>query len=115
MTPQRRTEMVAQIVPFLGAFLAELLRAINLSQMPGPPESEVIEDDEHDEQALLQNTQYQLSVPEARSAKNALEDDTRSLMQAFDPSIPFGSKLSQLQAHFEQLRCHTMCSSGQSP
>ena len=34
MSPARQTAMVAQIVPFLGAFLAEILRAINLAQQP---------------------------------------------------------------------------------
>ena len=51
MSQSRRTAMIAQVLPFLCAFLAELLRAINLSQLPAPDTAEIVEDDD---EALLQ-------------------------------------------------------------
>ena len=119
MTPVRRSEMVvAQIVPFLGVLLAEILRAINLAQLPAPPEAEVIEDEEYDEHALLQGPSVQLAgrqecaapmtVDEAADFLAQEDEDVYSLMQEFDASIPFGSKLSQLQAHlnsFDATQC----------
>ena len=100
MSPNRRAAMVAQIVPFLGAFLAELLRAINLAQLPAVPgegETDIIEDDEN---ALLQAPLLYL--------ENVDHDDGVVLMQNSDPRIPFGSKLSQLQAYlngFDATQC----------
>ena len=106
MAPRRRTEMVAQIVPFLGAFLAELLRAINLSQLPQRTEPETIEDDDT---ALMQNT-----VRVRRPTASVEDVELVHLMQKFDPAVPFGSKLCQLQGHLNgfdkeqcgQVACH---------
>ena len=106
MSPARRTAMVAQIVPFLGAFLAEILRAINLAQQPHPEEPELIEEDDT---ALLQVEAF---VNEGTEVME--EDEVISYMQKFDPTIPFGSKLCQLQGHLNgfdkeqcaQVACH---------
>ena len=59
VSPGRRAAMVAQIVPFLGAFLAELLRAINLAQMPAPAETETIEDEDSVLMQVLQPQGFQ--------------------------------------------------------
>ena len=104
MSPNRRTAMVAQFVPFLGALMAEVLRAINLAQLPAMEEveieAEVLDDD--DEAALYQLMGIQVNNKEVIKQTN--EDqaaDEVGLMQHFDASIPFGSKLSQLQGHLE--------------
>ena len=106
MSPGRRTAMIAQVLPFLGAFLAELLRAINLSQLPAPDTAELVEDDE---EVLIQ-----MGVQRAKKddgVGNAVDNqagDETSVMQKFDASIPFGSKLSQLQGHLNGFD-HTQC------
>ena len=100
MEPARRTEMISQLVAFLGVFLAELLRAINLSQLP-PDEAEIIDDDG----TVLTQTRIERRGPE--------EGDQHSLVQKFDPRIPFGSKLAQLQAHlngFDETQCMQVAS-----
>ena len=106
MTPRRRAEMIAQVLRFLGAFLAELLRAINLSQLPAPDAPELIEDDE---EAMIQvSMQQEDNKAEMSRASCAQTGDEASLMQKFDASIPFGSKLSQRQGHlngFDQTQC----------
>ena len=99
MAPRRRTEMVARF-PFLGAFLAELLRAINLSQLPQRTELETIEDDDT---ALMQNT-----VRVRRPTASVEDVELVHLMQKFDPAVPFGSKLCQLQGRlngFDKKQC----------
>ena len=52
MEPRRRTDMIAQLLPFLGCFLAEILRAIHLAQLP--PETDEPEYIEDDAPALMQ-------------------------------------------------------------
>ena len=101
MTPSRRTEMIAQILPFLGAFLAELLRAINLSQLPADEGPETIEDDDA---VLLQLTNHL----DQDVVADDTEDDVNALTQKFNPVVPFGSKLCQLQGHlnsFDKTQC----------
>ena len=86
MEPHRRTVMISQLLPFLGCFLTELLRAINLAQLPhDDAEPEYIEDDEA---ALLQ----------LGGSNFALDSDQVSMVQTYDPRVPFGSKLTQTQA-----------------
>ena len=96
MEPARRMAMVSELLPFLGIFLAEILRAVNLSQQP-PEEVEIIEEDSG---ALIQTSLQQHG--------SAQDSDIGCLMQKFDPSIPFGSKLAQLQGHlngFDDVQC----------
>ena len=95
MDAGKRAEMISQLVAFLGCFLAELLRAINLSQL-FPDGPEIVEDDE----STLVQTGKNLALRDA--------GDESSLVQNFDPRVPFGSKLAQLQAHlngFDETQC----------
>ena len=87
MSETRRTQMVAQIVPFLAAFLAELLRAVNL----GCPVT-VDDQEEEEESGMMQiglNTRGSHDVEET------------SLMQGTMPAGRFGGLLHQLQAQLE--------------
>ena len=95
MDPQRRTAMISELLPFLGCFLAELLRAINLAQLSHEEaEPEYIEDDA---QALIQ---LGLDYP---ATGHSTDTDQVSMVQTFDPRIPFGSKLTQIQAQLNGL------------
>ena len=89
MTEARRTQMIAQIVPFLAAFLAELLRAVN---MGCPVNVEEIEEDEGDECGLFQLGIASTVRPEA---------DVLVLMQGAMAMGRFGGLLQQLQSLLE--------------
>ena len=117
MSPNQRTAMVAQIVPFLGALLAEVLRAINLAQLPAPEATEIVDDEEaeEDENALFQlGAVFGDNADNIQAEEGDLLEDGVSMMQQYDATIPFGSKLSQLQGHLEgfdsiqsnQVACH---------
>ena len=117
MSPAQRTAMVAQLVPFLGALLAEVTRAISLAQLPDANAAEIVDDDEAEED---EGAFFQLSVAfEDNAQQNQAEDEDQledevNMMQQYDASIPFGSKLSQLQGQLEgfnsaqsnQVACH---------
>ena len=98
MEPGHRTEMISQLLPFLGCFLAEILRAINLAQQPQLEAPEYIEDDE--------TGFMQVSPCPARDNSQDDAHDLVSMVQAFDPRIPFGSKLTQIAEQCEQVAWH---------
>ena len=72
--------------------MAELLRAINEAVAGRADEVVEVPVDDDDHAVLLQAGQW--------TAVNTYQADGTSLMQmAYDPAIPFGAKLSMLQAH----------------
>ena len=87
MSEAKRTQMIAQIVPFLAAFLAEVLRAVNM----GCPVN-VDEMEEGEESGMLQ-----LGIREA----GVHEEDATVLMQGAVSMGRFGGLLQQLQSHLE--------------
>ena len=87
MSESQRTHMVAQIVPFLAAFLAELLRAVNL----GFPVN-VDDQEEGEESGMLQ---LDIIIRDGRDM------DATSFMQGAMPTGRFGGLLQQLQSHLE--------------
>ena len=100
MEAQQRTRVIAERVPFRGAFLVELMRTINMATSQQEHEPTVVEDDDS---ALLQM--------DVRGGGGRQAGDAQSLMQvSVDPAIPFGSKLAQLQARLnsmDEVQCIT--------
>ena len=86
MSEAKRTQMIAQIVPFLAAFLAELLRAVN---MGCPVNVDEIEEEEGDECGMLQ-----LDI----RAEEMQGTDVTVLMQGATTMGRFGGLLQQLQS-----------------
>ena len=91
MTAEHRTFMLSELIPFVAAFLSELLRAVATGIAQSEREVIEVPVDEDDESAMLQ-------LPEQGCVEMGFEDTV--LMQTrYDPAVPFGSRLSQLQAH----------------
>ena len=84
MAPGQRTAMVAQIVPFLGALLAEIIRAINLAQLPATADAEIVDDDEveEDDSAMIQlNMDTAAEGVSVQIEEEDMLDDERALFQ----------------------------------
>ena len=92
MSVEHRTYMLSELIPFLGAFMAELLRAIN-EAVAGNPDEVVEVPIEDDDQAVL--------VQVGMAVRNTdRQGDDFSVMQIdHEALVPFGAKLSMLQAH----------------
>ena len=89
MTVEHRTYMLSELIPFVAAFMSELLRAIATGIEQSQQEVVEVPVEEEDEAILLQQPGMQLGEGMA---------DSGALMQMhYDPAIPFGSRLSQLQ------------------
>ena len=89
MTVAHRTHMLAELIPFVAAFLSEVLAvAAGISQA----ENDVVEVpvEEEDDAVLMQQ-------PGLIRAGEGCDEAVLMQMQ-YDPAIPFGSRLAQLQA-----------------
>ena len=91
MSVAHRTYMLSELIPFLGAFMAELLRAINEAVTGNPDEIVEVPVDDDDQEVLMQ---LEMAL------KVGNHGDAISTMQVgWETPVPFGSKLSMLQAH----------------
>ena len=90
MTVAHRTHMLAELIPFVAAFLSEVLRAVaaGISQA----ENDVVEVpvEEEDDAVLMQQPGW------IRAGEGC--DEAVLMQMQYDPAIPFGSRLAQLQA-----------------
>ena len=96
MTVEHRTYMLAELIPFVAAFMSELLRAVATGIEQSQQEIVEVPLDEEDESALLQQPGW--------SQEAMMSDDNVLMQMTYDPSIPFGSRLSQLQAQLNGMR-----------
>ena len=90
MTVEHRTYMLAELIPFVAAFLSELLRAVAAGIDQSQNEVVEVPVEEEEDAVLIQR-------PGLIRADESSEV-TVLMQRHFDPAVPFGSRLAQLQA-----------------